>query len=261
MSALNVFTYAHQQVRTVVVDGAPWFVAADVARILGYRMASDMTRRLDSDEKGTHSARTPGGEQEVSVISEAGLYIAILGSQIESAREFKRWVTREVLPAIRRTGQYAVTPAPEFQIPSSFAEALELAASQARELEQTTAALEVAEERIAIDAPKAEAFDAFLSTTGDYSLNEAAKILSRDYDILTGEKRLRDWMLDNGWVYRDASRKPRAYQTRVDQRVLAEKPQWHYHPTSGEKVTDTPQVRVTPKGIDRLRILLGSAVA
>ncbi len=100
--------------------------------------------------------------------------------------------------------------------------------------------------------PRAEAFDAFLSTTGDYSVNEAAKILSRDHAILTGEKRLRDWMQANRWLYRDAGNKPRAYQTRIDQQVLAEKAQWHYHPETGEKVLDTPQVRVTAKGIQAL---------
>ena len=86
--------------------GEPWFVAADVATILGYRMASDMTRRLDDDEKGTRSVRTPGGDQDMTVISEAGLYSAVLGSKIPEAKAFKRWVTHEVLPAIRRHGSY-----------------------------------------------------------------------------------------------------------------------------------------------------------
>ena len=70
MTALEVFQYDGAEVRTVVIDGEPWFVASDVARILGYRMASDMTRRLDDDEKGTHSTRTPGGDQEVTVVNE-----------------------------------------------------------------------------------------------------------------------------------------------------------------------------------------------
>lgn len=105
-------------------------------------------------------------------------------------------------------------------------------------------------------APKAEAFDAFLSTSGDYSVNEAAKVLSRNHDILTGEKRLRDWMQANGWLYRDAGNKPRAYQRHIDLGRLTEKAQWHYHPETGEKVLDTPQVRVTAKGVAALATAL-----
>lgn len=79
MSAVELFQYDGREVRTVTIDGEPWFVAADVARILGYRMASDMTRRLDPEDRGTHSARTPSGDQEMTVISEAGLYVAVIG--------------------------------------------------------------------------------------------------------------------------------------------------------------------------------------
>lgn len=108
MNALIPFDYEGSSVRVLTgEDGQPWFVAADVATILGYRMASDMTRRLDDDEKGTRSVRTPGGDQDMTVISEAGLYSAVLGSKIPEAKAFKRWVTHEVLPAIRRHGAYA----------------------------------------------------------------------------------------------------------------------------------------------------------
>ena len=100
MSNITPLTYENANVRvTTTEDGEPWFVASDVAGILGYRMASDMTRRLDPDEKGTRSVRTPGGIQEVSVINESGLYSAILGSKVEGAKAFKRWVTSEVLPS------------------------------------------------------------------------------------------------------------------------------------------------------------------
>jgi prophage antirepressor-like protein len=164
MSALDVFTYSGIQVRTVTIDGDPWFVAADVARILGYRMASDMTRRLDDDEKGTHSLRTPGGEQAATVINEPGLYVAIIGSQVHEAKAFKRWITHEVLPQIRRTGQYGAA------LPTSFAEALELAAAEARRVEHLEAqALEA--------APKVEAFEALMESDGTYTMEAAAKVL------------------------------------------------------------------------------------
>ena len=102
-------------------------------------------------------------------------------------------------------------------------------------------------------APKAEAFDAFLSTSGDYSVNEAAKILSRDHAILTGEDRLRSWLAANGWIYKDHSGYWSPYQNRIDQGRLAVRvgTPW-YHPTTGEKQPGRPQVRVTAKGIDAL---------
>lgn len=108
MRDLMNFTYGDVPVRVHLDDeGEPWFVAADLAKILGYRMASDMTRNLDEDERGTQIVRTPSGDQEMTVISESGLYSAILRSRIEGARPFKRWVTHEVLPSIRKTGAYA----------------------------------------------------------------------------------------------------------------------------------------------------------
>lgn len=100
------FQFDTREVRTMLIDDQPWFVAADVSCALEYRIAGDMTRNLDDDEKGTQIVRTPGGEQEMLVINESGLYSAILRSRKAEAKRFKKWVTAEVLPAIRRTGQY-----------------------------------------------------------------------------------------------------------------------------------------------------------
>lgn len=105
-NAVQTFNFNGLALRALSVDGEPWFIAKDVAEVLGYRMASDMTRRLDEDEKGTRSVRTPGGEQNLTIISEPGLYEAILGSQVSGAKVFKRWVKNDVLPAIRKTGSY-----------------------------------------------------------------------------------------------------------------------------------------------------------
>lgn len=94
------------EIRTVTIDGEPWFVAKDISDALGYRMASDMTRRIDADDKGTHLTSTPSGNQNMSIINESGLYTAILSSKLESAKRFKHWVTSEVLPSIRKHGAY-----------------------------------------------------------------------------------------------------------------------------------------------------------
>jgi anti-repressor protein len=164
-------------VRVVTVDAEPWFVAADVSEILGYRMASDMTRRLDEDEKGTHSVRTLGGTQNLAVISEPGLYSAVLGSRVQQARAFKRWVTHEVLPSIRRQGGYSVAQAAP-ALPQDYEQALVALLGEVRErkvLEATVAELE----------PKAAAHDTYLSVqSGDRLVREVAKLLGwRQQDL------------------------------------------------------------------------------
>lgn len=108
----QVFQFKQQQdVRAILIDGEPWFVAADVAEAIAYRAAHNMVRILDDDEKGTHIVSTPSGSQEMLVINESGLYSAILRSRKPEAKAFKKWVTAEVLPAIRKYGMYLHAPA------------------------------------------------------------------------------------------------------------------------------------------------------
>lgn len=94
-------------VRTITKDGNTWFVAKDIANVLGYREAKDMARSLDDDEKGAHIVPTLGGEQEALIISESGLFAVILRSRRKEAKEFRKWVTSVVLPSIRQHGGYA----------------------------------------------------------------------------------------------------------------------------------------------------------
>ena len=99
------------QVRTLTLDGEPWFVGKDVAQALGYEKAADAVRKhVDLDDKGVSKMEPPGGTQEIIIINESGLYSLILSSKLESAKRFKRWVTREILPAIRKTGSYTLYP-------------------------------------------------------------------------------------------------------------------------------------------------------
>lgn len=106
---LQNFKFGQQRVRTFHDKaGEIWFVAADVAKILEYQSAKDFTRGLDEDEKGRQFVPTPGGRQELLTISEAGLYAALVRSKAERVAPFRRWVTHEVLPTIRKTGAYRV---------------------------------------------------------------------------------------------------------------------------------------------------------
>lgn len=100
------FKFETREVRTLLIDDQPWFVASDVAQALLYSEAKDMTRNLDDDEKGRQIVPTLGGDQEMLVINESGLYSAILRSRKAEAKRFKKWVTAEVLPAIRKHGRY-----------------------------------------------------------------------------------------------------------------------------------------------------------
>lgn len=100
------FDFGKKPVRAMLIDDQPWFVAADVSAALEYRDAGNMARNLDEDEKGTQIVSTLGGAQEMLVINQSGLYSAILRSRKAEAKRFKKWVTAEVLPAIRKHGRY-----------------------------------------------------------------------------------------------------------------------------------------------------------
>nr|DAG28406.1 MAG TPA: hypothetical protein [Caudoviricetes sp.] len=107
MNEVKVFTYQQKlNVRTVMKDGEPWFVATDVCRALEISNTAMALSRLDDDEKGVSLIDTLGGKQDLTTINEPGLYKLVLGSRKPEAKEFKRWVTHEVLPTIRKTGEY-----------------------------------------------------------------------------------------------------------------------------------------------------------
>lgn len=235
-----------QAVRVITdPDGSVWFVAADVAAILGYRMASDMTRRLDEDEKATRSVRTfARGEQASTVITEAGLYVAALGSQVPGAREFKRWVTHELLPEIRRTGSYGVQDVA--QITRS---------DLARWVIEAETRAEKAEAQVAELEPPARAWTALADATGDYSLRDAAQILDRDPDIRTGQNRLSQYLRQVGWL----DRRGIPYQRAVEVGYVRSRARTYPHPRTGEQMVGEPQVRVTGKGLTWLHKHLGGS--
>ena len=190
MSAeLTPFIYEGAQLRSFVIDGEPWFVAADVARILEYRMASDMTRRLDEEDRGTRSVRTPSGDQQMTIISEAGFYAAILGSQSDKAKTVKRWLTHEVLPTIRKTGGYGQPI--ERLTPLEYARQL-VAAEERAELDRARA--NKAEKRLAVRQKQIAAIeggDGIDPTT--FGKKYFSAVRKTDFDKHLYE---RDWLID-----------------------------------------------------------------
>lgn len=111
MNSLTVFNHTQfGEIRTATIDNEPWFVGKDVAEALGYgagkSLANAVANHVDAEDKGVIEMMTPGGKQNVTIINESGLYSLIMSSKLPSAKQFKRWVTHEVLPSIRRLGSY-----------------------------------------------------------------------------------------------------------------------------------------------------------
>ena len=194
MNEIQPFTFpaTGQTVRTVEVSGEPWFVASDVCLVLDLHPGRAMTR-IDDDEKGVRSTQTPGGPQELVYVNEPGLYSLVLGSRKPEAKAFKRWVTHDVLPAIRRTGSYSAVPAPRLPDLASPEGVLALA----KQFVETAEALVIADAKVKELEPKALAHDRFLTADkGDRLVREVAKLLG------WREKDLRAFLLDEGLIFR-----------------------------------------------------------
>lgn len=179
------------EMRTLTIDGAPWFVGRDVALVLGYSNTRDaLNRHIDAEDKGVSEITTPSGTQEMTIINESGLYSLILSSKLPSAKQFKRWVTSEVLPAIRKNGGYIAG-----QEQMSDAEIMAKALMVAQKTIDAKNALIVSMK------PKALFADSVSASDSTILIGELAKIL-RQNGIDTGEKRLFAQLRDEGYLIR-----------------------------------------------------------
>jgi anti-repressor protein len=224
------------EVRALTIDNQPWFVASDVAKALGYRMASDMTRRLDEDEKGTRSMRTPSGEQDMTIITEAGMYSAILGSKLPEAKAFKRWVTHDVLPSIRSHGVYATPQTIERMLndPDTMITTLKVLKA---ERERANALMEDNARLL----PKATAYDIAIEAEGTMSITEAARQLSQ-YDKSINRKRLFALLRADGLICKqDNAPTKKAIQRGYMVQMMTTR-------TDGK--ANDPYARMTRKGLD-----------
>jgi anti-repressor protein len=235
------FPVTGQSVRTMTIDGEPWFVASDVCAVLDISRPQDSVRYLDDDERGRCSVDTPSGQQHMLTVSEAGLYSLILRSRKPDAKAFKRWVTHEVLPAIRKTGGYG-QPA----VSTASLGRRELAQMVIEEADRA----DQAEKRVAELEPAAEAWDELASAKGDFSLREASLILDRVPGIDTGQNLLMRYLRDEQMVdHRDI---PYAqYRKYLVQRAVS-----YVNRKTGERVAKT-QIRITADGLPYLRKRLG----
>lgn len=247
----HIFPGTGDEVRTVVdsASGDPWFVAADVAAVLGIVNIHSSLVGLDADEKALHSTETPGGQQHLAVVNEAGLYSLIFRSRKAEAKAFKRWVTHEVLPAIRKTGQYVA-------VPGTYAEALRVAAD----------AVELAESarvELAIAAPKVEAFDTYLSASGKYLVGEVAKMLAVP-DM--GPVKLHSFLRSRGVLMTGGVKHNLPYQRHIDTGRFTVEGAVRRNASTGELITREEgeaiaarTTHVTPKGVEFVRTMLIAA--
>ena len=226
----QVFNFGDHEVRTVIKEGEPWFVAKDVCDVLEYRSANDMTRNLDDEEKGTQVVRTLGGEQLVSVINESGLYSAILKSRKPEAKAFKKWVTSEVLPSIRKQGKYEV----KASIPQSYSQALLEAGRLAAIVEQQELLMNEQKQALILAAPKVEYVDNFVERGNNRSLTDVAK------ELEISAKELGRWLRQEGHAWKNKT-PIRWKQTFIDSGYGSQKL------FSNENV-NVSQALVTPEG-------------
>lgn len=192
MANIQVFEYQNNKVRTVDVGGEAWFVLKDVCEVLHLGTTAKVAERLDDDEKGMNQIHTPGGTQNVTVVNESGLYHVILRSDKPEAAPFRRWVTNDVLPAIRKTGSYN---APQLTRSQLLATALIAAHEE----------LEEKDKQIETMKPKALFADAVSASKKSILVGELAKLLSQN-GIDIGQNRLFDWMRKNGYLIKDPKR-------------------------------------------------------
>lgn len=181
------------EVRSVVKDGEPWFVAVDVCKALEIKNNRDALGRLDDDEKGVVSTDTLGGEQEVGVVNESGLYTLVLGSRKPEAKAFKRWITHDVIPAIRKTGGY-IQGEESMSDDDLIARALVMAQKKIELREQQ---LKEKDAQLELQKPKVDFADHVTDSDNAIDMGTFAKYAQKQ-GITMGRNTLFKWLRDHG---------------------------------------------------------------
>jgi len=231
------FDFNGSNISTIIDGGGdPWWIAKEVCDVLGLTNPTEALRSLDDDEKNTLRI-TEGiqGNPNKAIISESGLYSLILRSRKPEAKAFKKWITSEVLPTIRKTGAYAADEASRLKAlndPSSLRGLLLVYTEKVLELQ-----------------PKADAFDKIANADGSVNGTEAAKALQvRPNDLFK-------WMSENKWIYRRPGGKQwLGYQDKVQQGLITHKVHTVLQPDGTDKIYE--RVLITPKGVTKMAALL-----
>ena len=222
------------KVRVLNIDNEPWFVGRDVAEVLGYSNTRDaISKHVDEEDKGVAKCDTPSGAQQMTIINESGMYSLILSSKLPNAKKFKRWVTSEVLPAIRKTGSYNL---PDFNNPA------EAARAWAKEYEEKQKALAQVTEM----KPKAEFYDDVTGSTDTIDIGSVAKVLNIPN---MGRNKLFSFLRENKIL----NRRNEPYQEYVDKGYFRQiETSWEHNGTTHINLKTV----VFQKGVDYIRQLV-----
>lgn len=232
MSFPQVFNYDASNVRVITKDGEPWFVLKDVCEILGLR-APDVKQRLADDVVSTHTVSDSlGRANTATIINEDGLYDVILESRKPEARSFRKWITSEVVPSIRKTGSYGVN-----QLPQNYVEALEA-------LVESVKVNQVLEEKAQLNAPKVALYDTAMSAKNNMTMMHVAKTLG------IGRNKLFDFLREQKVLMKNNI----PYETYVSRGYFDVRQYTITHFTTG--LENKTQTMVTPKGMAWIHTLL-----
>lgn len=248
MNDLQIFNHPDfGEVRTVTINDEPWFVGKDVARVLGYKNPQEAIRtHVDDEDKGVSEILTPGGKQSTPIINESGLYSLVLSSKLPGAKEFKRWVTSEILPSIHKHGAY-MTPE-TLQAAILNPDTMIQLCQQLKNEQEKNQELSVTNSRLTVEnqimQPKAEYFDELVDRNLLTNFRETAK------ELECKPKKFVEFLIERKYIYRDKRGKLLPYENKNDglfvvRECFNEKTQW-----SGT------QTMVTPKGRETFRLLL-----
>lgn len=240
----NITTFQSDQfgnVRTISQGGEPWFVAADVCRALEIGNPSDAMRRLDEDEKALVSIEGMSrGNDQTNIVNEPGLYSLVLGSRKPEAKAFKRWITHEVIPAIRRHGAYATPEMVEKMLndPDIMIRTL----TALKEERAKNAALTAKAEE---DRPKVLFAESVSASQTSILIGELAKLIKQN-GVEMGQTRLFQWLRDNGYLMRSGERRNLPTQKSMEQGLMEIKETTINNPDGSVRITRT--TKVTGKG-------------
>jgi len=243
MNSLQVFNSAEfGEVRTVTIDNEPWFVGKDIAEVLGYGNSRDaLTTHVDDEDK-TIIQRSDFPTLEIPnrgmvIINESGLYSLILSSKLPTAKRFKHWVTNEVLPAIRKNGGY-IAGQENLSDAELMAKAILVAQ---RTIEEKNKVIEQQRQKIETDKPKTIFADAVSTSKTSILIGDLAKLICQNgYKI--GQKRLFQWMRDNGYLMKKGFSYNMPTQRYVEQGLFEVKESNVQNPDGSVRITRTTKV-------------------
>lgn len=234
MNELRLFNFENNQVRTLLINDEPWFVGKDVAEILGYSNPRDaLSKHVDSEDKNSVAIHDGNkGNPNLTIINESGVYALVFSSKLPSAKKFKRWVTSEVLPQIRKTGSYAT--------PQLTGEEL-----MAKALIEAKSIMERQNKEITEMKPKAIFADAVATSDTSILIGDLAKLIKQNGTDI-GQKRLFERMRNDGYLIKKGTSKNMPTQVAMEKGLFEVKERVINNPDGSTRITRT--TKVTGKG-------------